>query len=92
MIERDDIRPPEREELLMTLRHGLRQSIRLAEQLGTNSILGSEAKGMLTRLEAIREELNGIVVAAGDRRPLDNDPLWSDLLNRYPTDARHHPG
>lgn len=66
-----------RGEVLGHLRHGIRQSTRLAEQLAVNPIVGREALGLLGRLEAIRAELDALAVAGPDPRRAQSDPFWN---------------
>jgi hypothetical protein len=63
---------------LVHLRHGIRQSTQLAEQLAGDAIVGSEAQGLLGRLNAIRAELDSMAFSAVDRRRAQNDPFWSE--------------
>lgn len=67
-----------RGEMLVQLRHGLRQSSRLAEQLAADTIVGNEARGLLGRLRAIRAEVDALAVTGVDLRLAENDPFWSD--------------
>jgi hypothetical protein len=66
-----------RGEVLVHLRHGIRQSARLAEQLANDAIVGREALGLLGRLQAIRAELDALAIARPDPRRAQNDPFWS---------------
>lgn len=66
-----------RGEVLAHLRHGLRQSSRLAEQLAGDTNVGSEALGLLGRLQAIRAELDAMA-AGQDLRRAKTDPFWSE--------------
>ena len=67
-----------RGEVLINLRHGIRQSSRLAEQLTGDSIVGSEAQGLLGRLQAIRAELDSLAFNGIDPRRAENDPFWNE--------------
>ncbi|UUR09187.1 hypothetical protein [Sphingomonas glaciei] len=62
--------------VLINLRHGLRQSSRLAEELASDMIVGSEARGLLCRLKAIGAELDDLAFSNPDVRRAHNDPLW----------------
>ena len=66
-----------RGELLVHLRHGVRHSSRLAEQLVADSIVGCEARALLCRLRKIRDELEHMSLTASDQRFAVNDPFWS---------------
>lgn len=65
-----------RGEVLIHLRHGIRRSCRLAEQLATDSIVGSEAQALLGRLNAITAELEGLNLTRPDPQQPHNDPVW----------------
>ena len=67
-----------RGEVLISLRHGICQSARLAEQLAADAIVGNEALGLLGRLRAITAELDSLSFHAGDRRRAHNDPFWHE--------------
>jgi hypothetical protein len=64
--------------VLINLRHGIRQSTRLAEQLTGDAIVGCEAQGLLGRLHAIRAELDALAFAGTDPRWAENDPFWNE--------------
>ena len=70
--------PTYRAEILMRLRDGTRQSMRLAEQLSADGLVGHEAQGLLIKLQAIRAELDAMPITIPDLRPAQNDPLWQD--------------
>jgi hypothetical protein len=53
-----------RGEYLVLLRHGIRQSARLAEQLSHDALVGNEARSLLGRLQAIRGELDSLATGA----------------------------
>lgn len=72
-----------RGEVLVQLRHGIRQSSRLAEQLTADFIVGHEARSLLGRLEAIRAELDAMRFAHADPRRAENDPFWSEPPNPF---------
>jgi hypothetical protein len=65
-----------RGEYLVLLRHGIRQSARLAEQLSNDALVGNEARSLLGRLQAIRGELDSLATGAPDHRSAQNDPFW----------------
>jgi hypothetical protein len=67
-----------RGQVLVHLRRGVRQSARLAEQLAGDAIVGSEALGLLGRLQAIRAELDASSLTGPDLRRANNDPFWND--------------
>lgn len=68
----------ERAELLIRLRQGLRKSRQLAEHLSVDPVSGDEALGLLSRLEMIRRELDGMQPIRPEQRTAVNDPFWSD--------------
>nr|WP_314446476.1 hypothetical protein [uncultured Sphingomonas sp.] len=63
--------------VLIHLRHGIRQTSRLAQQLAGDAIVGNEARGLLGRLEAIRAELDAMSFSGADRRRAQNDLIWN---------------
>ncbi len=67
-------RPPrEGGDLMLQLRHGLRQSRLLAEHLSGDPLVGAEARTLLGRIEAIQQEIE----AMGSRKiGADNGPFW----------------
>jgi hypothetical protein len=67
-----------RGEVLVHLRHGIRESTRLAEQLIGDAIVGSEVQGLLGRLRAIRAELDILAMQAPNARRATNDPFWNE--------------
>lgn len=67
-----------RGEALISLRHGISQSAKLAEQLAADAIVGNEALGLLGRLRAINAELESLSWSAGNRRRAHNDPFWNE--------------
>lgn len=67
-----------RGKMLIHLRHGIRQSTRLAEELARDAVVGSEAQGLLGRLRAIRSELDGLAFSNVDPRRAQNDPFWNE--------------
>ena len=67
-----------RGKVLINLRHGLQQSTRSAEQLIGDAIVGSEAQGLLGRLQAIRAELDSLAFSPVDPRKAENDPFWNE--------------
>lgn len=78
MIGRDSREPERRGEMLVTLNHGLRQALRLADQLCDDAIVGNEARGLLGRLQAIRAELDALSTTLVDPRRAENDPFWRE--------------
>jgi hypothetical protein len=84
MNDRDVDNGSGRGEVLVQLRHGIRHSARLAEELAGDAIVGNEARGLLGRLAAIRAELDALAAAAGpDLRRAHNDPFWSQSPNPF---------
>ncbi|WP_300973975.1 hypothetical protein [Sphingomonas sp. LHG3406-1] len=71
-----------RGELLVTLRYGLRQTIRLAEHLMSDPAAGGEAHGLLSRLRAIRRELDDMAIEGPDLRRANGDPIWSNSVDQ----------
>jgi hypothetical protein len=67
-----------RGQVLVHLRHGIRETSRLAEQLASDAIVGSEALGLLGRLQAIRAELDASSFTGSDLRRGHNDPFWNE--------------
>jgi hypothetical protein len=70
--------PTYRAELLMKLRDGARQSIRLAERLSDDDVVGLEVRGLLGRLQAICAELDAMPITIPDLRRPENDPFWQE--------------
>lgn len=66
-----------RGEVLIHLRHGVRRSARLAEQLAGDAIVGNEALALLGRLHAIGAELDSLRLVGTDPRHANNDPFWN---------------
>jgi hypothetical protein len=77
MISREADETSRRGEVLVHLRHGIRESTRLAEQLVGDAIVGSEAQGLLGRLRAIRAELDVLALQTPNARRAINDPFWN---------------
>ena len=67
-----------RGEVLINLRHGIRQSSRLALQLAEDTIVGNEALALLGRLQAIRAEVDALAFSNPDPRQAQNDPFWNE--------------
>lgn len=76
-----------RGEVLIHLRHGIRRSSRLAEQLAHDAIVGTEALALLGRLNAIGAELDSLCFAGSDPRQAFNDLFW----NKPPHPFRQSP-
>ena len=66
-----------RGEVLVHLRHGIRRSTRLAEELASDAIVGNEALALLGRLNAITAELDRLSFTSPDPRRPHNDPFWN---------------
>lgn len=76
--------------MLVTLRQGIRQSCRLARELASDAIVGSEALGLLGRLKAIDSELDDIARPDPDFRRAHNDPFWNQPPHPFLRDASGH--
>jgi hypothetical protein len=69
-------RPPRATELLAHLRHGVRTSSRLAEQLVDDPQVGAEAATLLKRLRAVSQELELVEILRPELRLPNEGPLW----------------
>ena len=81
-----------RGKVLISLRHGIRQSSRLAEELAGDALVGNEALGLLGRLKAIGSELDDLAFSNPDVRRAQNDPFWNQPPHPFLRDASGHPG
>ncbi|NJC06950.1 hypothetical protein GGQ97_002743 [Sphingomonas kaistensis] len=81
-----------RGKVLISLRHGIRQSSRLAEELTGDLIVGNEALGLLGRLKAIGAELDSLAFSNPDIRRAHNDPLWDLPPHPFRTGAASQSG
>lgn len=79
-----------RASVLITLRQGIRHSSRLARELTTDAIVGSEALGLLGRLKAIDSELDDLAFAHSDFRLANNDPFWNEPPHPFLKEASGH--
>lgn len=66
----------ERRELLAHLRHGVRTSSRLAEQLVNDPQVGAEATTLLKRLRAVGQEIELVEILRPELRSSDKGPIW----------------
>lgn len=67
--------------LLIQLGHGVRKSTQLADRLAGNPLVGCEARALLGRLKAIREELDAAAAVQPFLRHAEPSPFWRE--NRY---------
>lgn len=68
--------------LLVHLRHGICRSRRLAERLSLDPLVGTEARGFLTRLDAIGAELDDLDCAWPRFLRPENDPFWIESQSK----------
>ena len=80
-----------RGDYLVLLRHGIRQSARLGEQLAGDALLGNEVSGLMGRLRAIRAELDAMTLSGPHLRHAPNDLFWTDHETRPECDQISHP-
>jgi hypothetical protein len=78
--------------VLITLRQGIRQSSRLARELAADAIVGTEALGLLGRLQAIDSELEEIARPNVEMRLASNDPFWKRPPHTILQEASGHNG
>lgn len=71
---------PEYGNLLPRLRHGLQKSRLLAEHLAPDPLVGSEARALLSRIEAIQQEIEILRLEKPDASHSINDPFWSKFV------------
>lgn len=72
-----------RGEYLVLLRHGIRQSTRLGEQLTGHPIVGHEVRALMGRLQAIQAELDDLARVQPYLPPAHNDPVWGQLPRSF---------
>lgn len=72
-----------RGEYLVLLRHGIRQSTNLGQQLTGHPIVGHEVRALMGRLQAIEAELDELARVAPYLPPAHNDPVWGQLPHSF---------